>query len=377
MATPITGAISLSNVRTELGLSGAISLNDTLVRQLTNQLSGTATLGNALAAASVNSSVNNLNVLTGLFGSSGTSTAYKVLVRSGVTVGATAGNTALVLGQFATGSTIVINNYGSVLAYGGAGGSYYNVGSSGGDAIFASYANQTVTINNQTGALIYGGGGGGGSGGPGGTGGSGGGGVFTSINYQYSYFSPPYYFVQSSGGNSFWTWNSNYLGGDLGTGPITIDGITYYRGSFRPDYDKNGSLYEIGQSTTNFTSGGSGGGGGAGGAGGRGQGSDGANAGGAGGATGAGGAAGGTNAGAGGQGGSGGTGATGGTYGNAGGTGNGGATGNTGASGNNGGGSAGSGGGAGRAGGSAGRYLVKGGNSVTLNNSGTVAGGLA
>ena len=64
--------------------------------------------------------------------------------------------------------TIVINNYGAIQAYGGA------AASAGGDAINANYGSQTVTINNQSGATIYGGGGGGGSGGSGGSGGAGG-----------------------------------------------------------------------------------------------------------------------------------------------------------------------------------------------------------
>ena len=368
MATPITGAISLLNVRSELGASGAISFNDTLFRQLTNQLSGTANLGNARACASVNSSVNNLNVLTGLFGSSGTVANFKVLIRSGVNVDATAGNTALVLGQFGSGSTIVVNNYGSVRAFGGAGGSG-GVGSAGGDAIFANYSNQTVTINNQSGAFIYGGGGGGGRGGNGGTGGTGGGGQFSTTNFR-SYDSQNFWV--SDGISTTGVWN-NAIVFQVGGAPTVVG--QWVRGDFAVYSSKqNANYYGIGQTTTTNTNGGAGGGGGNGGAGGRGLGADGAAAGGSNGAGGSAGSGGGTNAGTGGTGGAGGSGSTWGTAGN---NGNTGATGNTGASGNRTGGSAGSAGAGGSSGGAAGRYLVRGGAAVTINNSGTVAGGLA
>ena len=367
MATPITGAISMDDVRTVLGSTGAISFNDTLYRQLTNQFTGATTLGNALAAASINTTTTNVNAITGLFGSSAIATAYKILVRSGVSVGATSGNTAFTLGQFPTGSTIVINNYGSILAVGGAAGSS-GAGGSGGDAINANYANQTTTINNQTGALIYGGGGGGGKGGNGGTGGTGGGGYYTSnviLGRMYSFALGPaaapgcgcavYFGVPSAECNG--ACNAQPYGKD-NPGAFICQGDCYY-------------------SATTYTSGGSGGGGGAGGSGGRGQGYDGANAAGSVGSSGSGGAAGGTNAGAGGTGGTGGTGGSGAVYGSAGASGATGNTGGTGASGNNGAGSGGSAGAGGSSGGVTGRYLVKGANSVTLNNSGTVAGSLA
>ncbi len=356
MATPITGAISLSQVNTELGLSSTatISFNDTLYRQLTNQLSGTADLSNARAAASVNSTVTNLNVYSTLFSSSGVSTSYKVLVRSGVTVGATSGNNALVIGQFPSGSSIVINNYGAINAHGGAGGTG-GAGSPGGDAIFANYSNQTVTINNQSGAAIRGGGGGGGRGGNGGPG--------SVLVYQP--YNSSNRWEQTAGSinpgnfgrvvrayfNGALVYNQNFC--DNGA-PLGNPTGGYYRGSYqgyRNAVDCAGeggdpeSFYVIGANQATA--------GGTGGSGGRGEGYDGAAAGGSAGS------AGGTSAG------TGGTGGTGGSYGNSG------STGSTGASGNAGGGSAGS------AGGSSGRYLVKGSSSVTLNNSGTVSGGLA
>ena len=371
MATPITGAISMSDVRTTLGSSGAISFNDTLVRQLLNNITGSVDLNAGHACSYINTTVTNQNIFTQAFGSPSAVASYKVLIGSSGIVNATAGNTSITIGQFPTGSTITINNFGQINGYGGAGGSA-GVGSSGGDAIYASYANQTVVINNQTGAFIRAGGGGGGRGGTGGTGGTGGQGYYAAYNYRYD-------------GSNNWVYNGSYTRaiwngaevvrrGDGAPGPFN----GYIRGSavsYNPK-DYTTSCY-IGQAYNVYTSGGSGGGGGAGGAGGRGYGADGANASGSAGSTGSGGSAGGTNAGTGGSGGTGGTGGTGGVYGTAGSTGNTGATGNAGASGNYTGGAAGAGGATGSGGGAAGRYLVKGANSVTINNSGTVAGGLA
>jgi hypothetical protein len=305
-----------------------------------------------------------------LFTAAGSPTVAKniiVNINSGVTVGATAGSTAFTVGQFPTGSTIVINNFGNIQGYGGA------ASGTGGDAINANYANQTVTINNQTGATIYGGGGGGGTGGAGGVGGTGGGGYYLDSYYNYAYSLGDYV--------SYVVIRNNTTGALLSATwagfQVPLD-VSYVQGAFV--YNSGGNAYyQIGQLTyyNVYTSGGGGGGGGSGGGGGVGQGYGQAAAGGAGGSPGAGGSGGGTNAGAGGSGGYGGTGGTGGTFGNAGGTGASGYTGNTGDSGNNGGGAGGSSGGGGSGGGAAGRYLVKGANSVTLNNSGTVLGGLA
>ena len=363
MTTPITGAISASQVQSELGLTGAISFGASLVRQLSNQTTGLVSIGNARAAKYVNSTITNQNAFVNFFSSPAIATAFKILIGTSGVIGATTGNTALVIGQFPTGSSITLNNYGQIGGYGGAGGT--PTGGVGGDAIYASYANQTVVINNQAGAFIRGGGGGGGKGGNGGTGGTGGGGSYSSVSSlgassqlgtscnkscEYQFGSGAYC---SSAGGCYQYSDGSYLFSRC-QAPLTCQ-----------------------RNVTVNTNGGAGGGGGAGGNGGRGQGYDGANAGGSTGSGGSAGSAGGINAGAGGTGGTGGIGGTGGTWGNAG---AGGATGNTGATGANGNrtaGLAGSAGAGGSGGGSAGRYLVKGANSVTLNNSGTIAGGLA
>lgn len=368
MALPTSGNITLAQVNTELGnsSSAAISLNNTNVRNLANKPSGAISMTDLYGATWIVISANTTNVnLFTLAGSPTTARRVIVTINAGVTVGATAGNTAFTVGQFPTGSTIQINNNGSIQGYGGTAGTS-TTGGSGGDALNANYPNQTVVINNNTGATIYGGGGGGGKAGSGGTGGTGGQGQYSSVVNQgcagsscvtYYYFSNCNTLCQYFYGGSSYCW------------------ANCRSGSF--DYGIAYRCDNCGYNVTTYTSGGAGGGGGAGGNGGVGQGYGQTNTNGSTGTAGSAGSAGGTNAGAGGTGGTGGTGGNGGTWGNAGANGATGNTGSTGANGNYTNGSAGSAGAGGYSGGSAGRYLVKGSNSVTLNNSGTVAGGLA
>ena len=334
MPLSITGAISASQINTELGRSSTaqFSWNDATFRKLADQLAG-AIDSNSARGTGYAPSTTNLNVYSFL-SSPATVATYKVLVDTTAVIGGSA-STALILGQFPTGSTCIINNYGAIQGFGGAGSS------TGGDAINADFGNQTVVINNNSGAVIYGGGGGGGSGGTGGTGGTGGPGYFDT------------FITQTCGNPGGYTYA-------IDTGVGCAKNTNYFN-----------------QYNRTYTSGGAGGSGGSGGSGGVGQGYNQSSTNGVGGAGGNGGAAGGTNAGVGGTGGTGGTGGNGGAFGTAGTGGGSGSTGGTGSSGNNGAGSAGSGGAGGNAAGSAGRYLVKGINSVTLNNSGTIAGGLA
>lgn len=77
---------------------------------------------------------------------------------------------ALDVGQFPTGSTIIIDNYGTIVGAGGTRGTSLLPAGDGGDAIKADYTGQTVVVNNFSGASILAGGGGGGAGGLGGDG---------------------------------------------------------------------------------------------------------------------------------------------------------------------------------------------------------------
>lgn len=331
--TPITGSISLGNVRSELGASGPISLGSSNVRTLSGQATGAVSLGAARACAWIATNQENLNLFEKA-ASPATVANYRFVIASGVTVGGTAGS-ALLIGSFPPASNVTLDNYGSVLGMGGAGSSYY--GNNGGTAIAANYANISMIVNNY--GTVYGGGGQGGRGGTGGTGGTGGQGVYYTQNIQYN------------GGSFRWEYSEctnltrGYWNGTLvyqASGNQT-QGNGYYRGNYQGSSvcwagDKGTPAqyiyyYQIWVYVANYTSGGAGGAGGQGGVGGRGQGYDGINTVGSTGSGGSPGSAGGTNAGSGGYGGTGGSGGTGGTYGNngnTGGTGNAGATGNAG-----------------------------------------------
>ena len=107
-------------------------------------------------------------VLATLFGTDWTASQDKILnISSGVTVGATVGNAAILVSS-GMGGTLVINNAGTITGHGGTAGASSGAGNinsgrpggdggDGGDAI--SVASTGVTINN-TGTISGGGGGG-------------------------------------------------------------------------------------------------------------------------------------------------------------------------------------------------------------------------
>ena len=270
----------------------------------------------------------NLNLQT-LFGSSKYSSGInkKVIIASGVTIGATSTANYAINIPTGFGGRIILVNEGSILGAGGAANS-----GTGGNAINAGAAN--IFIDNR-GTISSGGGGGG-------RGGNGGGGVYyTTYSYNCDYC--------NAGGGS-----GQHACGGYSQACSCQNSSAYSCNCTNPNNGSccngsNGGIYACCSCTccyrqtcsgtnTNYTSGGTGG------AGGRGQGYDGAAA------AGTAGTGGGTNAGAGG------TGGTGGSYGNSG------ATGNSGANGNNGSGSAGT------AGGLAGFYIVNNGNVTWLAN---------
>ena len=326
-----------------------------------------------------------------IFGSNWASTVPKrVVVPSGVTVGGT--STHAMQLPSGMGGTIVFDITGNVHGHSGAAN-----GGAGGNAIHCVQTSG-VTINVNNGASVKAGGGGGGAGGAGGNGGTGGaggaGGNGSANNYagNTGNWSSPHCFSSYSTGLTV-------CKNQYGHGYITSAGKTgscYYVGT---DYLQKWNCY----AAVSYSGGAGGAGGaantsgGAGGAGGVGQGygvsaaagSSGAS--GSNGSAGASGAGGGTSAGTGGTGGTGGasgnggTGGTGGNFGAAGANGSNGdagANGNTGAAGANGNstngasgasGAAGAAGASGSAGGAAGYYIYNR-SSITLNNSGTVAG---
>jgi hypothetical protein len=257
---------------------------------------------------------NSTNVnLSTTFGSDWASSIPKVLVIEAGSTIGGTGGTAAITVPTGMGGTLIIQNAGTIVGTGGA------AGSAGGDAIVV---NQTsgVTITNT--GSIYGGGGGGGAGGNG---------SYESVGSYYGTGDYPYVWGATNSTIEIYWAGSRVVRalGVSGAPNVTSYGI-YRRGTFYK-HGVIGAQYSVAQASTVNTTGGSGG-------------------------VGAGynqssgtGVAGGTNAG---------TGGDGGAYGTAG---------STGANGNvtN-----------GAAGGAAGNY-VNGISNITLNNTGTVAGGTA
>jgi hypothetical protein len=193
MTLPSSGPISLSQVDTQLGYSAtaAISMNDAAVRSLAGVGgSGTAWSMSSLygkPAGATTFTVTSSNSPYNCFTAAGSPTAagsYIFNIGSGVVQGSNVDTTpAMSIGAFPSGSTVRINNAGTIQGAGGDGGSGAtpsgvgttagNPGGAGGTAL-AGTSGITTTLNN-TGSIIGGGGGAGSVGGAGGGAGSGGG----------------------------------------------------------------------------------------------------------------------------------------------------------------------------------------------------------
>jgi hypothetical protein len=356
MALSASGAISADDIRTEYGLSGAVSFGDlyrggTHVRakaannngvNLASSVptSGAITFGNFRGTAkgfryTFTAGATNQNA-SALFGSDyGVNYPKEIVIDSGVELGATStAEEALEIDSGGAG-TITVTNNGTLSGAGGA------AGADGGDAFEAAVA--CIFVNNGT---VRAGGGGGGAGG------TGGGGSYSSTSYgpeNYRVGGDNSYYVRCSSQYGYaLSWNNNYIN-QSNCGPF-FNSVFGYLNLARRNL-KTVSLYHYyGISTystsTSYTSGGSGGSGAVGAGYGQSAG------------TGSAGSSGGTNAG------------TGGTGGNGGGFGAAGTAGGTGTNGNY------SSGSSGVAGGAAGKYL-RGLSFVTFTNNGTVLGGTA
>lgn len=121
---------------------------------------------------------------------------FNFIIPQGVTIGQVAGAAAVVLGQFPAGSIVDIWNYGDILARGGAGGVFPNAGQAGGDALKTDYGGVTIRLHNF--GNIKAGGGGGGSGGYGGQGGVGG--------WGNIYYVSPWYWYHDNENHSQWVY---------------------------------------------------------------------------------------------------------------------------------------------------------------------------
>jgi len=422
MACPSSGTITIQDLVDEFGGSTPHSLSEyyrdggEVPGNNTNvPTSGTISLSNFYSAVNeiqqtYSSNATNLNLSSVFGGNWSSSVPKRVTVNSGVTIGGT--NTHAILIPSGMGGTLIIDNHGDIIGYGGS-----RNGGGGGHAIYAQHTSG-VTVNNKSGGEIYAGGGGGGAGGTGGSGGSGGsGGTGGQGSYWQQVGNGR---APNSGSFTGWNYASGQCGHNCGPGDNNCDNLHGVCKTYYSNYGGGCSEWQASGHDSNsgdwgsekrvegckrkyYTSGGSGGGGGSGGSGGSGgyggkgrgynqsQENGGGGSGGSNGSGGSGGGSGGSGAGNGGSGGSGGQGGTGGTGGAGGGygsngnngstgnTGSGGSTGNSGGNGNhsNGsggsGGSSGSGGSGGSGGGSAGYYIYNRG-SITFNNSGSVAG---
>lgn len=384
MPTPITGAISMSQMRDEVGATGQFSMGDARARRLMMETLGNGDaylsiapkMSKARATKYVKAGTTESNVvLTTVFGNPTIATNYRMIIPPTAQVVGT--GWALIVGQFPSTSVVDIINWGNILGSSGSIGQGVTggYGVDGGSCIYASYTNVTHRIWNKPGGQIFGGGGGGGKGGNGGRGGDGGQGVYQITNQEGPSVEPTTNGVyRFSTGSTYWKWHApgtayqNYFStaGD-GTNQVNDGPYRYYRYTMDAllydavfGYYNAYSIYR--QWETNvYTAGGSGGSGGGGGDGGFGQGWD-RNASGPtnGGLTGGSGGGGpqGPNAGYGGTGGRGGDGGNGGGWGQSGSYGQTGWTGAAGSGGNWTGGNPGSGGNGGYPPGAAGYWLV-------------------
>ena len=352
-AIPSSGAVSLTDLSTEFGGDAPHSMseyyrnggrvpdnNDNVPASGRIRFSDWRGAINQIALNAVNAT--NLDVST-LFGSDWTSTVPKKLtVGSGVTIGGTGSSAALIIPSNMAG-TLEIYNVGNIIGFGGAAN-----GGSGGDAI--SNAASGVTVTNL--GLLAGGGGGGGQGGQGGNGS-----YSTTVRqpssgFSYNAYNPSSTVWRRDGAYTYLRWNSGYqydAPTNFSGTSYTVGGYTWLKGTLQQTTGDDNDHYYFSvarqYSSTASSTGGSGG------SGGRGQGYNQTLA------SGSSGASGGTNAG------NGGSGASGAAYGVAG------STGSTGANGNS------SNGSAGASGGAAGAAVS--GTTVTMNNSGTLAGAVA
>ena len=170
--TPNTGAISLGDLRTELGLSGQVSLGDSTIRDYTFVSSGAISLndGRAVHKDTITASTSNVNMKSRAIAAGWNETVplkYTLTINSGLIISSSStGSYSLETGStFPAGTKMKLNNNGTIVGRGGNGGNGGTsaAGSSGGAGGPGLRAQVSLIVNNA--GRIAGGGGGGGGGG--------------------------------------------------------------------------------------------------------------------------------------------------------------------------------------------------------------------
>ena len=234
--TPNTGAISLGDLRTELGLSGQVSLGDSTIRDYTFVSSGAISLndGRAVHKDTITASTSNVNMKSRAIAAGWNETVplkHTLTINSGLIISSTStGSYSLETGStFPAGTKMKLNNNGTIVGRGGNGGNGGNNsnGSNGGAGGPGLRAQVSLIVNNA--GRIAGGGGGGAGGGA----------------YSLRWFGYNWGVIGSGSGGG---------GGDGGIGGASggARGINYF---YLNNYGGNGALGN-GSSTTSYSTGG-------------------------------------------------------------------------------------------------------------------------